>query len=104
MKNAKACLKCGHETIWRVDPLCFFDREYADHIAPLPVACRMVDHPDPGLLSRPTVRKSVGRFVVYLCAECGYSEMYASAIDELATLQRGEGGSQVTPAGCSPAD
>jgi len=99
MKNASACLKCGHETIWRVDPLCFFDREYANVITPLPVGCGMIDNPDPGLLGRPTIRKAVGKFVVYVCAECGYSEMYAADLAELASLQRSEDGSRVTRAG-----
>lgn len=96
MKNASTCLKCGHETIWRIDPLCFFDPQYSNKVIALPVACRMVDNPDAGLLSRATVRKSVGTFTVYTCAACGYSEMYANDIEELAALQRGEDGSQVS--------
>ena len=96
MKNASACLKCGHETIWRIAPLCFFDPRYADSVMPLPVACSVVDNPDGGLLARATVRKRVGTFTVYTCAACGYSEMYAADIEELSALQRGEGGSQVS--------
>jgi predicted nucleic-acid-binding Zn-ribbon protein len=98
MKNASACLKCGHETIWRIDPLCFFDRGFANVITPLPVACRMIDNENPGLLSRPTLRKEVGKFVVYTCAGCGFSEMYAADIEELGALMRGEEGSVVTRA------
>jgi predicted nucleic-acid-binding Zn-ribbon protein len=96
MKNASACLKCGNEIIWRVDPVSFFDREYANFIPALPVACRMVENPDAGLLARPTVRKAVGHFVAYVCASCGYTEMYATDIGELAKLQQGEDGSRVT--------
>jgi predicted nucleic-acid-binding Zn-ribbon protein len=96
MKNASACLKCGHETIWRVDPLCFFDRDSANVVTPLPVGCRMVENPDAGLLARPTVRKAVGTFVVYACAACGFSEMYAK---DIGALRAGEEGSRVSAAG-----
>ena len=96
MKNASACLKCGHGTIWQIDPISYADRDYSNAIATLPVACRMVDNPDAGLLGSATVRKAVGKFVAHVCAECGYTEMYATDIAELAALQRGEGGSHVT--------
>jgi predicted nucleic-acid-binding Zn-ribbon protein len=99
VKNASACLKCGHETIWRIDPLSFYEHRSANVITPLPVGCRMIDNADVGLLSRPTVRKEVGRFIAYVCAECGYTEMYATDIEELAALQKGEHGSHVTKAG-----
>src|SRR5690606_39264882 len=89
MKNARACIKCDHDTIWQVDPIAFPEPKTANVITTLPVATRMVDNPDPGLLGRPTVRRSVGRFVAYVCAACGYTELYATDIDDLATLQQG---------------
>ncbi len=95
MKDSIECLKCGHETIWKIDPVSFFDAEYSETIHTLPVACRMVDNPSPGLLSRPTQRKTVGRFVAYVCAECGYTEWYAEDIEALGELMRGERGSKV---------
>lgn len=95
MRNAKQCLKCDHDTIWKVDPVSFFNEEYAGSIIPLPVACRIVDNPDGGLLSSATRRKTVGRFIAYVCAECGYTEWYAQDIDDIGELQRGERGSKV---------
>lgn len=98
MKNATACLKCEHEEIWRIDPVCFYDPRSATTIDALPLACRMIENPDAGLLERPTKRALVGALVAYTCASCGYTELYARDIEDLPKLQQGEHGSKVTRA------
>ena len=101
MKNADACIKCGHKTIWQIDPLSFFDHEAANVILPLPVASRMIDKERPSVFGLPVVRKDVGKFIAHVCAACGYTELYATDIEGLAALQTGERGSRVTKLQCA---
>jgi predicted nucleic-acid-binding Zn-ribbon protein len=102
MKNAKVCLKCEHPEIWRIDPVCSIDYQSSNVIVPLPVAVRIVENPDAGLLARPTKRVEVGAFVAYVCAGCGYSELYARDLEGIAALREGHEGSRVSRAGTKP--
>ena len=96
MKNAANCIKCAHDVSWRVDPLSMPERESANVIQAVPVACRVVENEEYGLFARPTRRMSVGAFVAYTCASCGYTELYARDIEEIGKLIKGEEGSVVT--------
>ena len=93
MKNSRKCIKCECEAIWKIDPLTVPDPRFANTTIPVPVGLREVENPDADLLDRPAKLQQVGTFDVYVCARCGYSELWAKDIDDLGQLRRGiEGG------------
>jgi len=93
MKNSRKCIKCECEAIWKIDPLSLPEPQSINTTIPVPVGIREIENPDAGLLERPVERLSVGTFDVYVCARCGYSELWAKDIDDLGKLRKGaEGG------------
>jgi predicted nucleic-acid-binding Zn-ribbon protein len=89
MKNSRKCIKCDCEAIWKIDPLSLPDPDSSNVVLPVPVGVREIDNPDPGLIGRPFVRTAVGTFDVYVCARCGYSELWAKDIEDLGKLRKG---------------
>ncbi len=89
MKNSRKCVKCGCEAIWKIDALSVPDHRSSNVVIPIPVGVREIDNPDAGLLDRPLQRTEVGTFDVFVCAHCGYSELWAKNIDDLGKLRKG---------------
>lgn len=70
MKNSLACPKCESRTLWRIEDF----RTGPEFGGELPVAAwRMAG----------IVGKRVGRFEAFVCSQCGYTEFWATSIEEL---------------------
>ena len=78
MKKTKTCPKCAGNRLWLVDPL----RTTYDN-APGTIPLHL-DHRRPagkGWLGTKT--EDVGTLALYVCASCGYSELWASDLERL---------------------
>lgn len=78
MKNSKTCSKCAGKKLWVIDPL-RTTYEYSPGTIPL-----HLDHNRPvgeGWLGTKT--EDVGRLALYVCAACGYSELWAGDLERL---------------------
>jgi predicted nucleic-acid-binding Zn-ribbon protein len=73
MKNSLRCPKCEHRKILRVDQL--VTQLTGVSTVPMPVAVRSPAH-----LFR---RNRFGTFGAFVCAACGYTEIYANDIADL---------------------
>ncbi|MBW2523329.1 MAG: hypothetical protein JRI23_04110 [Deltaproteobacteria bacterium] len=78
MKNSLACPKCQSRKLWRVERVASCDRPGS-----VPCQLRVVvrrDRPTDGFFD---TAQTMGYFDAYICAECGYSELFAHYFDEL---------------------
>lgn len=74
MKNSARCPKCESRRLWIVEPF----RVPDDTNWPaLPVATRLVG----GAFLTQVVR--MGGFDLYVCADCGFSELWARGLEEM---------------------
>lgn len=79
MKTTKTCPKCAGKKLWVVDPLQTV-HEYAPGTLPLHLAYKQKTG-DTGWLASKTER--VGRLAAWICAACGFSELWASELEQL---------------------
>lgn len=74
MKTTLTCPKCNHRAIWVIDPVTQ-PNDPSHAIERFVVVARETS---------PGVRSVAGRYEVFVCAGCGYTEWYAK---DLANLQ-----------------
>ena len=74
MKKTLQCPKCDSRKLWRIETM--VERGHrADQTHPMALT---VEH------RRWTLgEKATGTFETFICAECGYTEWYASGLDKL---------------------
>jgi predicted nucleic-acid-binding Zn-ribbon protein len=77
MKATQRCGKCGGKKIWLVDPF----RVPSDTLAGQELS--VVPHQGTGSGWASLRANPVGSFELFLCAACGYSELYAKAFKDL---------------------
>lgn len=90
MKISLACPKCESRRLWRVEKL-----KYVDHVQQsatsrplrLALARKVANPPEQGALQRiwhgSQDSYDAGVIDAYVCAQCGYTELYARDIEEL---------------------
>lgn len=79
MKRHQRCIKCNGSTLWLVDPFRVPGEAAQGH------ELAVVPHQEgerAGLFAFAKVRP-VGRFELWVCASCGYSELWAKDLEAL---------------------
>jgi predicted nucleic-acid-binding Zn-ribbon protein len=82
MKRSHACPKCAGRKIWVIEPfrLPIEERDGAMLPSRMGEVLPLVAHQNPGgVMTRP-----IGHLAAYICAGCGYSELYADDFETLA--------------------
>ena len=79
MKKNQRCPKCDGKRIWVVEAFRIPTETAQGQVLPV------VPHQESGAVGFLALAriKPVGQFDVYLCGGCGYSELWASGLDEL---------------------
>jgi predicted nucleic-acid-binding Zn-ribbon protein len=81
MRNTHTCPKCAGTHIAIAPQFRFSDPDYVNRLVPLcPITIGV-----PGWIGG---KIEVGHFQVYICVQCGYSELYAEQLKGLAELAR----------------
>ncbi len=88
MRRSGKCPKCGGKRLWVVDPIAQPDGDSSNQVHAMRVATRRLALAGGALTFGQTwERAAVGFFVAYVCEGCGFSEMYARDIEDLADLE-----------------
>lgn len=80
MKESQVCPKCRSSKLWRIEQ--FAAEESGGPPAPLRAAVRRADPQVPGFFGKPGTY-TAGFVDAYICAGCGYTELWAQDLDEL---------------------
>ena len=87
MRTSRRCVKCQCPRLWHVDPVLIPDSDSSNALDLLPAVSRAAS----GAASGGEFGKRVvaGRFEMWICVACGYTEWYAHEVnDMLAWLSR----------------
>lgn len=79
MKRSQRCPKCGGKKLWIIEPYRLPNETAAG--APMPVVAHQKE-PRPGFFALAQLNP-VGSVDLYLCAACGYAELWASNLEGL---------------------
>ncbi|MEO8704444.1 MAG: hypothetical protein ABI867_30605 [Kofleriaceae bacterium] len=77
MKGSHACPKCQHRKLWVIRPV-DLARRITHRFDPVTLAKLGLGH-----LRDTTTEAPVHGFEAYVCARCGFTEMYATSFDEI---------------------
>jgi predicted nucleic-acid-binding Zn-ribbon protein len=89
MKQGRACPKCGSTERFVIDEAKSPNYEYANSVEPLTLTAAYTESSERGLPSGKKARLPV-LIEAHVCAGCGYSELYAKALDVLERFARQE--------------
>jgi predicted nucleic-acid-binding Zn-ribbon protein len=81
MKKSGECPKCQSRRIWIVDTVSQPSSESSNGIIPMRVIARPVPSPTN------VFRSEAGHFDAYICDGCGYTEWYATNLEQLLPLK-----------------
>ncbi|WP_326559161.1 hypothetical protein [Micromonospora sp. NBC_01796] len=81
MRTSRRCVKCGCPRLWQVDPFMVPDPDSGNVVKLLPGVTRLAS----GSAIGEEMRKRIeaGRFEVWICAACGYTEWYALDVNDM---------------------
>jgi predicted nucleic-acid-binding Zn-ribbon protein len=85
MRTSETCPKCGSRKIYVVDDVHHAHPEHGYPMRFRVTSARLHPSGVPAPDDHPTW-VSAGQWQIYVCARCGYTEWYAHALRELATL------------------
>jgi predicted nucleic-acid-binding Zn-ribbon protein len=87
MRTSRRCVKCQCPRLWHIDPVLLPDTDSRNSVELLPGITRLASGSAVGTdLGK---RTEAGRFEVWICTACGYTEWYAHQVNEaLAWLTR----------------
>ncbi|MET7400650.1 hypothetical protein ABZS66_44945 [Dactylosporangium sp. NPDC005572] len=87
MRTSRRCVKCQCPRLWHVDPVMVPDTDSSNVVELLPAVARAGS--GAAVTGEFKKRVEAGRFEVWICSACGYTEWYAHEVnDMLAWLSR----------------
>ncbi|WP_433042091.1 hypothetical protein [Dactylosporangium sp. CS-033363] len=80
MRTTRRCVKCQCPRLWQIDPFLIPDGDSSNVAVPLPPITRLGSGSATGAELRR--RRQAGRFELWICTACGYTEWYAHDVNE----------------------
>ena len=86
MKETEACKKCPSTKLYVVDEVHRRHAVFEAAVVPMTVTAAQVDLPAAEGTGQEKKYVEAGRYEAWICAACGYTEWYATRLEELAVL------------------
>ncbi|MER7279073.1 hypothetical protein ABT369_32005 [Dactylosporangium sp. NPDC000244] len=80
MRMSRHCVKCQCPRLWQINPFMVPDNDSSNVVLPLPGISRL--HSGAAVGAELRRRLEAGRFEVWICTACGYTEWYAFEVND----------------------